>query len=245
MRNLALSGTGLSFIDDVESIHINPAGLSGVDNGQIYTYQTEEHSLEELRTSYAALATDIPGFGKFGVSSIEYGSKDYRESTYTISFARTMFDESDIGINIKHLNIDIKNTDSESGLAFDISFTGQLNNAGYALFIRNINAPVVNEEIPREIILGLNFEVSDKANTLVKMSKVESYGDLKNTMGFGIGQVFQLGDNLEAFGSYASNPYRIGGGFNFRLNRKWSFDYAFSSLRHVPPTHAIGFKMDI
>jgi|GEM_PF-3768953 len=245
VKEIALAGAGVAFHEDIEGVHVNCAGIGNLDHGQIYTFSTEQFSLEELKTSYIAYGSNIKGVGSFALSNMDFGSDDYSENTYTVSFAREMFDNAMIGVNVKHLNVYIKDTEQESGTAFDIAFTGNIYGTGYALSIRNVNAPKLNEVIPRTMTFGLELNNSKNAKTYIDLQKVDSYGNVENDPSLRLGQVFRLGDKFRLFGGYASKPYRISGGFSLEFSKRWEVDYAFSSMKDLPVTHSIAFKMNI
>ncbi|PLX16773.1 MAG: hypothetical protein C0601_09305 [Candidatus Muiribacterium halophilum] len=245
VKEIAMAGAGTAFHKDIEGVHVNCAGIANLKRGQIYTFSTEQFSLSELKTSFIAYGSKIKGLGAFALSNIDFGNEDYSENTYTVSFAREMFENSMIGVNVKHLNVYIKNTEQESGTAIDIAFTGKIYGTGYAISVRNANAPKLNEVIPRTISFGLEFDNSKNAKTYFDINKVDSYGNIENDPSIRIGQVFRLADKFRLFGGYASRPYKISGGFSLEFSNRWEVDYAFSSMKDLPVTHSIAFKMNI
>ncbi|MFA5480151.1 MAG: hypothetical protein WC337_08985 [Candidatus Muiribacteriota bacterium] len=245
VASMALAGAGSAFINDAQCIHINPAMLADLKKGQIYSFHTQAFSIDELSTSFNAMAHYIPRMGAFAVSSLDFGKNDYRENTYSFTFATNMFENSNFGINIKQLRSNIVNTDRASATSFDIGFTGVLANTDYAFSVKNLNAPTVNETVPRILQLGFKMKNSEKAYTFFDLSKVDSYGDIKGKVSIRLGKFFQLGDNFYAMCGYSSNPYRIAGGFKFEIGSKWVVDYAFSATKDLSPAHAVAFRMNI
>ncbi|MCK9467672.1 MAG: hypothetical protein M0P94_05080 [Candidatus Absconditabacterales bacterium] len=243
--NMALSGSGIAYIKDVGVLISNPAAISYLEKGQFYAVSKEEFSIDEMESNFISLGNKMSNYFNFAFSNLDFGYTDYRENTYIITLATKMYDNSSIGFNIKKLNSRILNTDNNSAFSFDIAFSGIVSNTEYVLSIQNANVPTVNDEIPRSYELGFNFNTSSKNSTLLSFYKVSSFGNQKKDLSMRIGQVWQTGDNLKIYAGFATKPYKLSGGFSLDLSKKWTLDYAFSSMKYLNPTHAVAFKMNL
>ncbi|MGM0607635.1 MAG: hypothetical protein ACQESP_04355 [Candidatus Muiribacteriota bacterium] len=246
VKNLALAGAGSAFLGGAETVHLNPAGLSEIKDSQLYSFQTTAFGVDGLETTFNVIGNHFPGIGGFAVSSLDFGTGNYSENQYSISFARKMVNNTSIGINIKQLRSKIINTDNAKASSFDIGFTGGIGGATeFAVVVKNLNAPTVNDVAHRIFQVGFKYKNSEKSYTVLDFSRVYSYGALKSDTSLRMGKIFRMGNNFEVLCGFSTNPQKITGGFSFEIADKWVIDYAFDTRTYLSPTHAVSFGMKL
>lgn len=133
-REEAMAGAVAGYIDDASSVFWNPAGMVKVKNVEVFFSYTNWLTLFDH--SSAAIVYNIEDVGAFGVSFINFSTKEMEITTETepngtgryfdagdlalgVSYARYLTDRFSVGLTAKYIHQQIWN-ETAAGFAFDI-----------------------------------------------------------------------------------------------------------------------------
>ncbi len=140
-RGIATGGAFVAFIDGIESIYYNPAGLDVTSRSEaMFSYM---NYIADINVSYFAASASLGDLGSIGLSlkSLDFGEipvttaefPDGNGSTYSpvnmtlgLTYSKVLTDRISIGTNIKLINESIENT-SANGLAIDFGVQYKFN----------------------------------------------------------------------------------------------------------------------
>jgi len=240
-RARAMGNTFTGIADDVYASYFNPGGLIQMENLQVTALHTKLFNMGELKMDYIAAAQPLPRLAAtLGVSWLRLGTSTlYSEQTFCLSIGRRVYRGMGFGINIKSLNSYIKNTPDAWGLSIDVGFFWKINSMfACGLMVKDVNSPMVNEEVPQTSTIGFSVRPSSRMIIGLDVTKKTN-----RQASLHIGQEFQISKNFAIRAGYQTDPQILTAGFGFHLYN-WYIDYAFESHNVLDNTHTVAVKFD-
>jgi len=243
--------TGLA--DDVSAILYNPAGLSTMDNHEIYLYSADIYGLD-IKHQQILYALPIYNYTTLGLAIANIGHKNYdlsvSENQYNIAFStninKNLF--TGLGVKIFKTEAEYANIQKISATATTLDFSGLYKISDWRLgfLLANINNPKFkyNDNVKslaerRYLKFGVSYNFANLITTL----------DYHTQKRFSFGAEWQAVNNLfflrggitKQFSPTADLQYSLG--FRLQMNNLY-LDYGADLHNELSTTHkfAIGYK---
>jgi hypothetical protein len=164
---------GFSNHQGSEAIFTNPAGIvnSTSTYGLLFNY-TDQYGLGEI--SKVALGGRIKSkSGHFAIGLYQYGIAEYKEQSLNVSYARSLFENLQIGIQFNHNRLAINTFNSVAQNAVNIGMQSKINKT---LMVSAMIANVLKTESgsyrsPSHVQFGLTYRPSSSISVLVEAIK--------------------------------------------------------------------------
>ena len=246
-KSAGLHTINTSSIMGVESIRLNPAGLSRVAGTEIVLGHTIYLSGTDIGMNAVGIAQKLKNGGSFGISlmaldlgEIPVTTEDQPEGTGAtfspnfvnmgLSYAHLFENKISVGLTFRAISESTADL-SAFGFAIDAGVqyvSGENDEFKFGISLRNIGTPMSFKGEG----LAVQFEETDKevphANTF--SSRGESF-ELPSQLNIGLSYDFLLGENkLTLLGNFTSNSFsedQIGIGAEFSLNKMFQLRAAY------------------
>lgn len=169
-RPLGLAGAFVALADDSNAANYNAAGLAYIDDIQVgATYAQRFGTL----VNYSTISGIIP-ISSIGTIGANFGvlSEDsdiYQEQTIRLSYARTLFEQLGLGLNIKYFST---NFDSENEFVVSNTYFTETSSSAISLDFGLLAKPVKSLSIglAAENVLPADVSISDEHTDTVPMT---------------------------------------------------------------------------
>lgn len=169
-RPLGLAGAFVALADDSNAANYNAAGLAYIDDIQVgATYAQRFGAL----VNYSTISGIIP-ISSIGTIGANFGvlSEDsdiYQEQTIRLSYARTLFEQLGLGLNIKYFST---NFDSENEFVVSNTYFTETSSSAISLDFGLLAKPVKSLSIglAAENVLPADVSISDAHTDTVPMT---------------------------------------------------------------------------
>ncbi len=239
-RALGMGGAFVAVADDASAVYWNPGALPQVKNMKITTMRTELFGMDALKHDYLAGAIPVPYMkATVGGSWSHFGGRNYQEDEYTFAIAREMGTGHMMGVALRQLSSRITSTPTMEGFALDVGLLVNVNrHLKFGLMARNINKPVVNEELPQLSRAGIALQAFPRLTLAV-----DAVQETGREIEIHIGEEYLVSKHFAVRAGYSTNPKRFTAGFGFNL-LSWQVDYAYMTHDVLPPTHRVSLTFD-
>ena len=247
-RPLGMGNAFVAVADDINTLYLNPAGLTNLKTWQIlFTYSKLYWGVSDLSENFIVGGVSLKEYGSLGVGWYNFNEPSYyKESIISIGLAypiNGLLPSLSVGINVKLLNRSyisnvwtsenpyFKDGLSKSGISFGTSvYAGIIKELSFGLFIDDINTPNMalsgEEKVPMVIRSG--FRYSFDKNNFATVEFLHRDNQYKIHFG-GESSQYKTGD----FGILS---FRIGGGagsdsyLNFTLGLGYKFNIPYINI---------------
>lgn len=171
-RGIGMSAAVTALPDYTWSVFQNPAMIP--DNGShVSFFAIRYYGISEL-TDSALSGVHHLTFGSLGVGLHSYGFDLYRENQFRLAYMKP-FENFRLGVSLQYQHVTIERYGSAGALALNAGFGVQLDDDLWlGAQATNLNYGTLgeaNEELPRELSVGLSYLMADKvlfASDIVK-----------------------------------------------------------------------------
>jgi hypothetical protein len=166
-RARAMGNAFVGLADDVWAIQYNPAGLARVSSLEFSGfYSPQPFGLAELRLM--ALAAAYPtSVGTFGVAARRFGFELYRETSFSIGYAREIGGVF-AGLNVNYHSVAIERYGSAETFALDAGvLVPVVESLRFGIAARNVSAAAIGESrerLPQTFTAGLAYSPIENAD---------------------------------------------------------------------------------
>ncbi|MBE8719506.1 PorV/PorQ family protein [Sphingobacterium pedocola] len=217
--NLGMGNTGLAR-QSIYSIGLNPAGIAALTNVSVALAYQQHFLSSEIQSQAAYLNIPLKPLGGVGLGVNSYGIHGVStlltvRSIYARQFGNQIF--SAIGLNYHQFYV--KNYGNDQTFSVDLGIQVKMSpHLLIGALIRNISSAHYKEDveqrIPREIGLGLNYEVSEHLSLVSDV-----YYDFLSEMNYRAGIEFAFDHRFKLRGGAMSNPLHYFAGIGLILNK--------------------------
>ena len=232
-RAKSLGGAYCGMADDVWAIFYNVGGLAAIKQREVSMfYAPQQFGLSEL--SLSAVAAVFPAnLGSFGVAARRYGFDLYREVSWTISYAREIFDVG-VGINANYHSVAIQDYGSSGTIGIDVGALVQITSwLRWGIAAKNINAPTIGESeepLPQSFSAGVAYQPVRNLSLLFDCCKEISFAPSQR-----IGFEYSMVEAVVIRAGLSSEPSEYAGGIGIRYGIL-QVDYGFSMHQELGVT---------
>ncbi len=169
-RPLGLGGAFVALADDSNAAHYNAAGLAYID--QIHIGATYAQRFNGL-VNYSTINGIIPigSIGSLGtnIGILSENSDIYQEQSIRFTYARTLFQQLGLGINIKYFST---NYDSENEFVVSNPYFTEMSSSAVSLDIGLLTKPVesLNLGLSLENVMPADVSISDEHTETVPIN---------------------------------------------------------------------------
>ena len=269
-RTISMVGAAVSDPGYVESVFINPAGLSQISDMELSFGGTEFYSLDFINYSYLSFV--FPNeIGNFGISIQQLGVKSPDYFNY-LSF------ESALSISQGFSLLKDKNSTLDLGYTFNLYSIGQGGSAGFSgdgtdglpkeqintygidigiltslrdkvkigAFIKNINSPSIGkgsslQYLPRKLSIGFSYIPNKKLSSHFNLERLLGYEDLHFRFGF----EYIFNKMFAMRSGIQMKPNCIGLGFDVSPIELLTISFGIMTGPVMPTTQNIEFKFKL
>ena len=213
-RAKSLGGAYCGMADDVWAIVYNVGGLAAIKQREVSMfYAPQQFGLSEL--SLSAVAAVFPtGVGSFGLAARRYGFDLYREVSWTVAYAREIFDAG-VGVNVNYHSVTIQGYGSSGTVGIDVGALVQITSQlRWGIAAKNINAPTIGESeepLPQLFSTGVTYQPVRNLSLLLDYCKEISFASSQK-----IGFEYSIVEAVVARAGLSSEPSEYTGGIGIR-----------------------------
>jgi len=172
--SLALGNAVTALQSSAWQLFYNPAGLSGMNQGETVAYFERRYMLSELQ--YGAFGAVYP-FHKnhlAGISVSSFGFELFRQSTAGLSYSATLFEKVSLGTKLGLLHTWVQNYGAATVFVMDIGgqvAIGKKINLGFR--VQNVSqSRIEDQDIPTTIAIGTQYKISKKLLVLLEAEQI-------------------------------------------------------------------------
>lgn len=242
-RQAAIGYAFTSIADDHWSIYFNPAGLTKIKNlsAGIY-YSPAPFGLSELSNASAVISKTF-SIGGVGIGFSTYGFELFRENKISLGYAKQLFPDFSLGLNINYYSLSIKNYGNDFAIGFDLGILSQLSsNLQLGFFAKNLNRPtygVNKEKLSQQFSGGLSYE---PVNNLLMAFELEK--EVRYPFNFKFGLEYLPIKYFAIRAGYNTEPNNYFSGIGI-FYRNFNFNYSFISNNYLGFTHSFGIDFSL
>ncbi len=210
-RAIGLSQAVTALPDYEWNVFFNPAMMSQEGRHASF-FAMRYYDISEL-TDYGLAATYATDYGTAGVGLHTYGFDLYRESRYRLAYMNEFYNiRVGLAANMTHLSI--HDFGSDVGFALDIGVAYNIfDNLILGAKFSNINRGTigeVEEELPRDMAIGISYTLSDRA-----LFVSDVYKDIDFDFSYRGGVEIHIIEILRARAGITTNPQTLSFGFGY------------------------------
>lgn len=219
-RSVALSGASVSLVD-IWANYNNQAALAYINKAEIGIFYINHFAIKELSTK--AIAGMIPSrYGNFNFNISQFGYSHYNETKMALGFAKQLFKNLSMGLQLDRLTIKQAgiNGGSLSAYTFEIGILSKISeniNIGFHIFNPSqtkFSTDNNNIKIPSVAKLGLSWKV-DKYFLLTSQSQI----NLEKNINLALGIEYYLNTSLIFRCGITNSPKSVSLGLSYIYNK--------------------------
>lgn len=233
-RSAGFHGLNISTVRGIESLHLNPAGLSFVRKTEIAFANTQWLSGSGVMVNALGFGQKLGENGAMGISLMATTMGDIEVTTYEnpdggtgatyrptmlnigLSYARAFSNSIHVGFLVRLVNESIQDL-SASGAAIDMGIqyvTGPADNFRFGIALRNIGTPLKYKGD------GLVYSFTSPGGYQLSTDQRAEKFELPSLLSIGASYDFRMGEKhrLTVLGSFISNSFtkdQFGGGLEY------------------------------
>ncbi len=237
-RQSALAGSTYAQADDIFTVFFNPAGISQINADEIGVfYSPAPFGLKELSTKAFAAGYNF-GFLSAAFGAEIYGFELFREMSFRIGAAKSVYKDFSAGIVFDARNVKIKNYGEKFAFAIDAgvlyALSSQMKVSGSVKNIFMASYTGEENEIPTEFAVGLNYSPSKFASVNLAFIKEAGY-----PVSVRCGAEYELMKHFILRLGAKNEPKIYAAGIGVKYG-SFRFDYAAIVHQTLPLTHQAG-----
>jgi hypothetical protein len=227
-KSIAMGQTGVSVPGNSWAVFANPAMI-----------ETEEHHLSFYGFRYLGIAeiTDMAASiniqsrpGTFGIGLHRYGFNLFSENRFLLAYKNSLGDfHYGVTINYTHV-IQGESYGSAGAMGVDAGLAALIaDKLWFGARATNLNQPAygdTDEELPRELAVGLSYQLFSDALYTVELVK-----DVKFPVSVRSGIDVEVISSLFARAGFTTEPTTFGGGFGYATSQ-WTINFGLQ--QHIP-----------
>lgn len=234
-RQVALAHSNISFDNDAFTLFNNTSGLSLISNREIgFYFSPAPFGVKELSNAFGVYCEPTK-FGSIGAGFSTYGFELYRETSFTIGFAKKISNNFSAGGSISYRNIAIKNYGNSGAIMLNAGAMFRINNEiGFGAAIQNLTQSSIGNEsdmLPTIISAGFHLRF---AEDLLFSAAVEKETRFKPSLRFGTEYTPIEYFSLRIGAANEPNTFSMGIGIHYNY---FHFDYARSTNADLGNSH--------
>lgn len=237
-----MAGNGVS-LNGVDALFNNQAGIASCEKFSFIVSTELRNLIPDLTAIGAGVTIPVDGFGVFGISASNLGLADYTEQKIGIAYARSLYPNFDLGLQLDILNTSITNFGSTTTGTFELGFIAGFGTkfkvAGHIFSPVGISILEENNDVNSRLRIGGSYSPSDKVRILLELDKWYQ-NDLTVKGGF----EYQMVKNAAVRIGISSNPTLYSIGLSYNIFGDMSLDGAFSSHPFLGGTPSFTIKND-
>jgi hypothetical protein len=240
-RSAAMGNASVS-LSDVWSAHHNQAGLAFVHDFSAGVSYENRFLLKEISIRGCAVALPIKS-GTFGLCITNFGYSQYKESKYSLSFAKSFGDKFSAGIAMDYLTTKIAEGYGNKGvLAAEVGLIAKpIKNLSIGAHVFNPTRAKIsaydNERLPTILRLGADYNFSDKVTLAIETQK-----DIKYKAEFKAGIEYKAVKEFYLRIGVSTNPTLSTFGFGLNLkNFKVDFAASYHQILGISPQLSLSY----
>jgi len=237
-RQVALAHSDVSSTDDVFALFNNPAGLVSIKSREVgFYYSPAPFGMKELSNAFAAYCEPTE-YGNISGGFNIYGFDLYKETQFSLGYAKKISSNFYGGLSANYKNISIKNYGSKGVLIFNLGVIAKLNNQiGFGFAVENVTRSSITDEsneIPTVLWFGTDLKF---------LKDFVLNAAIKKELGFNpsirLGSEYSILDFFKLRIGVSNEPNTYSGGIGIIYNIVQA-DYAVSSHPDLGLTHQFG-----
>ncbi len=235
MAGIGVNSTG------VDAIFNNQAGI--ISNKKISYILTSElrNDIPDLIAVGAGMTIPLKNLGVFGLSASNLGLADYKEQKIGLAYAKSLFHNFDMGVQLDLLNTSILNFGNRITGTFELGFIAHIgskfNIAGHIFSPIVVSITNQNNDVNARLRLGGSYQPTSKANVFLELDKWYQ-NDLSIKGGF----AYQIVDKISIRMGMSTKPSIYSIGLSYNLFQNISIDGAYSTHPTLGGTPSIAIK---
>lgn len=238
----AAMGNASASLSDVWSAHHNQAGLAFVHDFSAGVSYENRFLLKEISIRGCAIALPIKS-GTFGLCITNFGYSQYKESKYSLSFAKSFGDKLSAGIAMDYLTTKIAEGYGNKGvLAAEVGIIARpMKNLSIGAHVFNPTRAKIStyddERLPTILRLGADYNFSDKVTFAIETQK-----DIKYKAEFKAGIEYKAVKEFYLRIGVSTNPTLSTFGFGLNLkNFKVDFAASYHQTLGISPQMSLSY----
>lgn len=237
-----MAGNGVT-LTGVDAIFNNQAGMADIEKFSFIASTELRNSIPDLVGFGAGISLPVDGFGVFALSASNLGLADYKEQKIGLAYARSLFNNFDLGVQLDLLNTSIVNFGRRTTGTFELGFMADFGTKfkiGAHIF-SPVTVSILNEDndVNSRLRIGGSYTPSDKVRVLLELGKWFQ-NDLTVKGGF----EYQLVENIAVRIGMSTNPVFYSVGLSYNIFGDLSIDGAYSTHATLGGTPSFTIKND-
>jgi len=227
-KHMAMGQTGVANPGDSWSVFQNPALLE-TDINRVSFYGFRYLGISEI-TDMAFSGNYNTSFGTFGAGLHRYGFDLFNENRMRLAY-KNQLGNFHFGSSITYTHVfQGANYGNAGAIGFDVGLGAEIiDDLWLGARATNINQPAygaTDEELPRELAIGLGYQLSGFAFFTTEMVK-----DVRFPISWRAGLEFEIIESLFARAGFTTEPETYSAGFGYITD---SFSINIAIQQHIP-----------
>ena len=237
-----MAGNGVT-LTGIDAVFNNQAGLTDIEKFSFIASTELRNSIPDLIGFGAGIGIPVDGLGVFALSASNLGLADYREQKIGLAYARSLFSNFDIGLQLDLLNTSIINFGNRTTGTFELGFMADFGTKfkiGAHIF-SPVSIAIIDEDndVNSRLRIGGSYAPSEKIRVLLELEKWFQ-NDLTVKGGF----EYKLVENIAVRMGMSTNPVFYSVGLSYSLFGDISVDGAYSVHSVLGGTPSLTVKND-
>ena len=237
-----MAGNGVT-LTGVDAIFNNQAGIADIEKFSFIASTELRNSIPDLVGFGVGISLPVDGFGVFALSASNLGLADYKEQKIGLAYARSLFNNFDLGLQLDLLNTSIVNFGSRTTGTFELGFMADFGTKftiGAHIF-SPVTVSILNEDndVNSRLRIGGSYTPSNKVRVLLELEKWFQ-NDLTVKGGF----EYQLVENIAVRIGMSTNPVFYSVGLSYNIFGDLLIDGAYSTHATLGGTPSFSIKND-
>ncbi len=235
-----MAGNGVT-LSGIDAIFNNQAGLAEVEKFSFIASTELRNSIPDLISFGAGVSIPVEGFGVFGLSASNLGLADYKEQKIGLAYARSLFSNFDLGVQLDLLNTSIVNFGNTMTGTFELGFMADFGSkfkiGGHIFSPIKIAILDQDNDVNSRLRIGGSYTPSKKVRVLLELEKW-----FQNDLNIKGAFEYKLVENIAVRMGMSSNPALYSIGLSYNIIGDLSVDGAYSTHPALGGTPSLTLK---